>query len=565
LPLPLPLPLKTTLDASSIRILKADEHDLDSNEEAASAQSNNNSNSSAHIASIYHPASQEHSSTTLKSKKHSLTPYAQIPIDQISSSVLFKANKNRTASSIDSSTAWIGEKQKQHENAVDNNNNNNNNNNINVENKEEQRASGRSNKENNIEANSTSSFLKNLLKPSSNKTNFIAAAAAAASESINRSLASPSITQSKPFSAEFKKENDELKLIVAEAESSSSQQQQQQQQQRKSIEEKKNSSVSVVGVSEQRTAQPLYISSENKVNHKALRRNKQQRAKKDSLKKATGYSGGSISSSLSLSALVQLANYSAYEEVLLVHGPEFAEAITSDHTKHLSFINSNNSTNVSIVSVNAGTNKMAGNESTTNSTSIEPQTAAAAADTNGQQINLTLLASPITLEQTQLSENETPTASSNSKSYSPQELDTKKRQKADEYYHMEAKQSNLCQILATEVYQKLREENTRQQQRLCDEEDMKKIFYPVIELEKLAQVVHGECSAEIKQRLEADWAEKPYFGDILFKYFPYYRIYKSILQRYPTSQVTLSNILKRKPFASYIRKLLVGKMKMKKI
>jgi hypothetical protein len=504
---------------ASIRISKAEEHNLERNEEALA----NFNSRSEHIKNLDAP---HELSATLKSKKHSLTPYAQIPIDQISSSVLFKANRNRTISSIDAPLS----EQKQQEHSFNN-----------IDNKDEQRTNGRTNKENIQEAYSTSSFLKNLLKPSSNKGNFIAAAAAAASESINRSLASPSVSHSKPISAEFKKESNELKLTV-DAESFSSQ--------RKSFEEGKHS-IPIVGASEH-TANHLYTTSENKVSNKALRRNKQQRAKKDSLKKTTGYSSVSKSSSLSLSTLAQLINYSAYEEVVFVHGAEFAEAITSDHTKHLSFVNSNNSNNNLTVSI---IGKMAGNEST-NSTSIEPPVQV---DTASLQLNSTPPASLTALEQPQLSENESLSGSSSNKLLNPQELDTKKRQKADEYYHMEAKQSNLCQILATEVYQKLKEENTRQQQRLCDEEDMKKIFYPVIELEKLAQVVHGECSAEIKQRIEADWIEKPYFGDILIKYFPFYRIYKSILQRYPTSQVTLSNMLKRKSFASYIRKLLVRK------
>ena len=100
-------------------------------------------------------------------------------------------------------------------------------------------------------------------------------------------------------------------------------------------------------------------------------------------------------------------------------------------------------------------------------------------------------------------------------------LDKKKRQKLDEYYHIEEKQAKLLKVLAKHVYKPLLEEN--KQQRLCDNDDMMKVFYVVAELEQLASLVHEQVAMQIKTRVETEWSIKPYFGDILTFYYYYYR------------------------------------------
>ena len=52
-----------------------------------------------------------------------------------------------------------------------------------------------------------------------------------------------------------------------------------------------------------------------------------------------------------------------------------------------------------------------------------------------------------------------------------------KKNKADEYYHIEEKQANLIKLLSNNVYKKFQEENERQQYALCDKENVQKIFY----------------------------------------------------------------------------------------
>lgn len=137
-----------------------------------------------------------------------------------------------------------------------------------------------------------------------------------------------------------------------------------------------------------------------------------------------------------------------------------------------------------------------------------------------------------------------------------EDTDRKKKQKLDEYYHIEEKQAKLLKILAN-VNKKLNEENGKQQQKLFDMDEFMKVFYVVVELEQLATLVHDQVSAQIKKRVEIEWADKPYFGDILTTYYHFYKVYKAILERYPVCQITLSSLLKKKNFALLLKKLLV--------
>lgn len=133
-------------------------------------------------------------------------------------------------------------------------------------------------------------------------------------------------------------------------------------------------------------------------------------------------------------------------------------------------------------------------------------------------------------------------------------LDKKKKQKLDEYYHIEEKQAKLLKILAKGVYKPLLEEN--KQQRLCETDEMMKVFYVVAELEQLATLVHEQVAMQIKSRVETEWSLKPFFGDILTTYYYYYRVYKAILERYPTCQLTLSILLKKPKFVACLKRLL---------
>jgi hypothetical protein len=142
---------------------------------------------------------------------------------------------------------------------------------------------------------------------------------------------------------------------------------------------------------------------------------------------------------------------------------------------------------------------------------------------------------------------------------SGQELDLKKRQQLDEYASIEAKQAKLLVLLASSVYAKLKEENENGQ-RFIDAEELKQVFFPALELEKLAVFVHEQASKEIKKRIDSpeEWEQKPYAGDILTKYYQYYKIYKGVLEKYPTCQVALSKCLEKKNFAAQLKKVLVS-------
>ena len=85
---------------------------------------------------------------------------------------------------------------------------------------------------------------------------------------------------------------------------------------------------------------------------------------------------------------------------------------------------------------------------------------------------------------------------------------------------------------------------------------MMKVFYVVAELEQLASLVHEQVAIQIKARVETEWSLKPFFGDIMTTYYYYYRVYKAILERYPTCQITLSILLKKPKFAASLKKLL---------
>ncbi len=136
------------------------------------------------------------------------------------------------------------------------------------------------------------------------------------------------------------------------------------------------------------------------------------------------------------------------------------------------------------------------------------------------------------------------------------ELDAERRRKADEYYNIELKQANLLKLLMSSVYLKFKAENERLQYALCDKESMDSIFNIIITLASFADLVHGEVAAQIRQRLESEWLEKPYFGDILVAKSHYYKTYKPVLQRFSECQLSLSNMLKKKSFASYLKGLL---------
>jgi hypothetical protein len=127
---------------------------------------------------------------------------------------------------------------------------------------------------------------------------------------------------------------------------------------------------------------------------------------------------------------------------------------------------------------------------------------------------------------------------------------------ADEYCKMEEKQAKLCMILANNVYKKMEDEN--KQQKLCDHDDLVKLFYCCIETEKLAQLIHKQIALEIRERLN-NWSTQPFFGDILLKYYHYYKLYKAILQRYPLSKETLVELLKKQKFAASLQKIMVNK------
>lgn len=134
------------------------------------------------------------------------------------------------------------------------------------------------------------------------------------------------------------------------------------------------------------------------------------------------------------------------------------------------------------------------------------------------------------------------------------EMETRRKQ-VDEYCKMEEKQANLCVLLATKVYRRLQEDNRTL--KLCENEDIVKVFNGIIQLENLAVAVHNNISQLLKERLLI-WYEKSYFGDILLRYVHYYKAYKAILQEYPQTRMTLNDLLIKKPkFSQHLQKLLV--------
>lgn len=135
------------------------------------------------------------------------------------------------------------------------------------------------------------------------------------------------------------------------------------------------------------------------------------------------------------------------------------------------------------------------------------------------------------------------------------DLDKKKHNKIDEFYNLEIKQAKLIKLLADSVLARLIEKNEKNC--LCDVEDIGKVFMIVSELKQAALLVHDSVSELIKNRLINEWHERPYFGDILIKYFRFYKIYKAVLSKYPSVQINLASLMKKKNFASTLKKILV--------
>lgn len=133
------------------------------------------------------------------------------------------------------------------------------------------------------------------------------------------------------------------------------------------------------------------------------------------------------------------------------------------------------------------------------------------------------------------------------------EIEIKKKQKIDEYSRIEERQAKLLKLLNERIYTYIIEESKA----FVDIDELHRVFYVVTELKQLALLVHEPIASEIKRRIEIEWVEKPYFGDILIVYYHYYKVYKAILARYPTCQYTLSSLLKKKNFATPLKKLLV--------
>lgn len=143
------------------------------------------------------------------------------------------------------------------------------------------------------------------------------------------------------------------------------------------------------------------------------------------------------------------------------------------------------------------------------------------------------------------------------------DLDKKKHNKIDEYYNLELKQASLIKLLADSVLPRLIEKNEKNW--MCDPDDIGKVFIIVSELRQVALLVHDNVADLIKNRLINEWHEKPYFGDILIKYYRFYKIYKAILSKYPSVQVNLASLMKKKNFASTLKNLLVFFFNCKKI
>ncbi|CAF0880540.1 unnamed protein product [Brachionus calyciflorus] len=134
------------------------------------------------------------------------------------------------------------------------------------------------------------------------------------------------------------------------------------------------------------------------------------------------------------------------------------------------------------------------------------------------------------------------------------EINQKKRNKIHEYYTLEKKQADLIKLLAKSILFKFNEENKKDF--LCDQDEINKVFSIVSELEQVALLIHDSIAESILKRLNDEWNEKPYFADILMKYYQYYKIYKTTLSRYPNVQLSMANFIKKKNVAITIKKLL---------
>ena len=136
--------------------------------------------------------------------------------------------------------------------------------------------------------------------------------------------------------------------------------------------------------------------------------------------------------------------------------------------------------------------------------------------------------------------------------------DASRRFKAEEYYKIEENQARLLTVLYKKVYEKFKEENKKQQHTICDEENMNKIFGILAELGPMGELVHVAMGNEVKKRVEQEWNEKPYFGDLIVKNCPYYKIYKSVNNRIRSSLEGLMEMEKKKSFSNLLKKLLVN-------
>lgn len=135
------------------------------------------------------------------------------------------------------------------------------------------------------------------------------------------------------------------------------------------------------------------------------------------------------------------------------------------------------------------------------------------------------------------------------------ETHERRRQLVLEYSKMEEKQAKLCQLLASNIYRKFDEENKIQ--KFCEPDELHIVFHSIVELEKVAQLIHAAVAKQLQERIQ-NWSTTPYFGDILLQYYKFYRVYKSILQRLQQSKDMLTELQKRPKFAAFMSKLLVS-------
>jgi hypothetical protein len=144
------------------------------------------------------------------------------------------------------------------------------------------------------------------------------------------------------------------------------------------------------------------------------------------------------------------------------------------------------------------------------------------------------------------------------------ELNAKKKRLIMELSAIERKQADLIVLLYNNVYKKVCDElginNNSSNYNSSMSDDFNRVFLPIVELEKVALMLHGPVASDLKQRTtdESEWNEKSFMTDILKQKFHFYKIYRVILERYPTCQLSLSILLKKRNFASCVKKYLVS-------